>query len=1200
MPRLAKITLMFCAILLILAGIVVGIITALIHSEAGTRWLTSQATHWTDGVAEWREVSGPLTGPLQLSGVYIRQPGMDMSLESLSLDWQPLALLQGQFKVDGVSAEGVRINLTVTPDQSAAPVEPFNPVDLKLPLGVSLQGVRLRNIRIIQGDQPAQLINSIELDVKLVNGKLGIQQLAVMLPEGDLLITGSSVLHNPMPLDLQLEWQWRLPPEPPSLTSNAPKDGALLEGTFALQGELQWGEAIGFQLVYDSNTAGLEHVNVDLPAQLAASGELRGEYNGDTLNLSEMNLALAGMALGLKGEVALPEGGDPSFDLVLRWADLQWPLSADEPDVDSAEGSLALAGSVSAYSLQLALDLAGKDIPPSHWSGEGSGDASHLELRQLNGSVLGGELHISGPVQWQPFPRWQLRIEASDLDPSQFNADIPGQLAIALTTSGTFDSGKGIQATIDLQKFTGTLMAYELDLVAQASVLGEQLQLDNLRMQSMGNQLNASGLLSAEELTLDWQLLAPNPGAFFTGASGVLKGSGNVAGSVESPRMRAQLKVQDLELEALYIPTMKADLQLGLAANDILNIDVVVGAVESEGQPLLHSLNLWVKGTTSKHKLAVSLATQSEQLKLGMRGGVNQSLDTWQGELTQFSGISDDYGSWLLSAASALTLSEDSLSLANSCLKNEGTTAKVCARGSWASSGESMLKAEIQAFPVSIATTVITGDISGQIEASIASGGAVDALAAFNMTPGLVTVELEQGEKKLSHGGGSIDLNVSRKGLVGKLDFVAPEQGSVSASIRLPALNTWPLSEEQPVSGKVKASLPDLSIVTTWVKELANTAGQLGADLTLGGTLDKPKFLGEVSLKDGVADIPIAGLKLRQIELHALSDPLNSELLALDGSMASGKGRMDLSGQLSIVDSTVSLALRGELFQVYNTKDARVVLSPDLDIGWSDETLKLRGKLIIPSADITPQLSISPAVASEDQGVVQGSVQIIGPSPDVVVINAPEGRAQTAVQLAAPFLIDSQIQLIIGDDVNVNTLGFVSDISGAVMFTNAPDRDELIPMARGKISLDDGTFRAFGQDLIIETGQLIFADVPATEPELNVRAVRWINNDPEVTAAGVLVTGSVTEPVLEMFSRPQLDPSEVQSYLLTGRSSGDKTNVLSIGTYVSPRIYVGYGYNLIEKTNEFNSLFNITPRYGVGANLGEFDNNINMTITFEN
>jgi translocation and assembly module TamB len=147
--------------------------------------------------------------------------------------------------------------------------------------------------------------------------------------------------------------------------------------------------------------------------------------------------------------------------------------------------------------------------------------------------------------------------------------------------------------------------------------------------------------------------------------------------------------------------------------------------------------------------------------------------------------------------------------------------------------------------------------------------------------------------------------------------------------------------------------------------------------------------------------------------------------------------------------------------------------------------------------------------------------------------------------------------------------------------------------------LQDGTFRAFGQDLEIEAGHLIFANVPANKPELSLRAVRWIDSDPLVTAAGVLVTGTLSQPTLELFSRPQLEASDIQSYLLTGRSPSSKNNVLGIGTYVSPRIYVGYGYNMLERTSEFNSLFNISPRFGVGGSVGEADNNINMTITYE-
>jgi len=121
-----------------------------------------------------------------------------------------------------------------------------------------------------------------------------------------------------------------------------------------------------------------------------------------------------------------------------------------------------------------------------------------------------------------------------------------------------------------------------------------------------------------------------------------------------------------------------------------------------------------------------------------------------------------------------------------------------------------------------------------------------------------------------------------------------------------------------------------------------------------------------------------------------------------------------------------------------------------------------------------------------------------------------------------------------------------------------------------------------------------------TEPEIYLRAVRWIDNDPEVTAAGVVMSGPVTEPELELFSRPQLETAEIQSYLITGGGTRGSSPSLGIGTYVTKRLYVGYGYNLLEQTSEFDSLFSITPRYGIGADVGTADSNFNLTFTHEN
>jgi autotransporter translocation and assembly factor TamB len=466
------------------------------------------------------------------------------------------------------------------------------------------------------------------------------------------------------------------------------------------------------------------------------------------------------------------------------------------------------------------------------------------------------------------------------------------------------------------------------------------------------------------------------------------------------------------------------------------------------------------------------------------------------------------------------------------------------------------------------------------------------------MSPGQLQVALAEGSQYLAHDGGSLDLTIDPGGLDARLQLDSAERRLVEADLQLPSFDRLPLPELQPLTGRIRAEIPDLSGLQALVPAVSATRGRLDADLRLAGTLSQPLVFGEFDLAGGAADIPLAGLQLREIELQVRGEPESGGTLDLTGGLVSGPGRIDLDGRLDLLDRAVALNLKGDRLQVYNTPDARALVSPDLRIGWSDEVLTLRGRVLVPEADITPRLGLSPGLATDESGAQEAPGSIIAPSPDVVVVSA-EGEVLEPAPPTAPFQLDNQVELILGDRVKVNAVGFASRLTGAVTFTNQPGQKDLIPTANGRLSIEDGTFRAFGQDLQIEVGQVIFPGGPVTEPELNVRAVRWIDNDPEVSAAGVVVSGTARELTLDYFSRPQRDLAEIQSYLLTGRSFDETDMVLSVGTYLRPKLYVGYGFNLVKETNQFNALYSITPRYGVEASVGEADNTLNLTFTYE-
>ena len=159
----------------------------------------------------------------------------------------------------------------------------------------------------------------------------------------------------------------------------------------------------------------------------------------------------------------------------------------------------------------------------------------------------------------------------------------------------------------------------------------------------------------------------------------------------------------------------------------------------------------------------------------------------------------------------------------------------------------------------------------------------------------------------------------------------------------------------------------------------------------------------------------------------------------------------------------------------------------------------------------------------------------------------------------------------------------------------------------GELELKDGTFKAYGQDLTIERGRLIFAGGPLSNPGVDLRAFRKADDG---TVAGIDARGTLAKPEVTLWSEPPMAQSEQLSYLLLGRPSepglarggqppGQRRHTRSacaaatcwprssppataskrrasrsdgsldqaslvVGKYLSPRLYVTYGIGLFE------------------------------------
>lgn len=1186
LPRTIRLLLATLAILLISTAALVGGSLLMLSSETGSAWLAGQLRQRSEGAVNWTDLEGRLTGPLTLRGLTVEQPGLALTISHLSLDWEPTALLGRHLQVDQLRLEGVKVAL----DEAAAsePSPPLQPSTIPLPLSVSLAAITIDGLSVQQADEPLLVVDSLAMAAHLVGRDLAVDSLTIRMPRGGATLSGQLAVADAMPLSLAVEWDWLLP-------GNA--DPLPLAGTARVDGQLDWSSRLDLQLEYQLATRGLAALHPELPPELTAHGSLAGSQQAGALALSQLSLAFAEVPARVTGNVRLSEldRDSPVVDLQLEWQELQWPLQAEPLLVRSNSGRLAMTGGVDDYRLQVDAHLQGADIPPGRWQLSGRGSTESLQLETLSGAVMDGALSASGMIGWAPGPNWDLQLTGSGLDSTALVPDLPGTLALALHSRGRLDETGAAVASLHLQEISGTLLDYPVQLQGEADIAGTTVQLAGLTLRSGANTLQASGTIAADALALDWQLRAADPGLVLAGARGVLAGSGTLGGSLEAPLLSATLGSDQLRLDDIAAADLALDITAGIAAGDPLRLRLRAGAVIQDDTPLLDAARLDVDGTVTAHRMAFAASVGEQSVSARLAGGLVDTLDRWVGTLDDLVIAAPDLGNWQLAGQSMLELSATRASLGDACLVERDNAGRACIGGDWTDAGSSGIALQLAALPVQAWLPGVTSLAEGRLRVDLAADGVLDAAGELTLSPGTVTVPVDRGPRQLAHGGGRLTLRVDKQGLLGVVDLDAPQQGRLDARLKLPEMNRWPLTEQQPVEGSLLANFPDLSSIAAWVPDVASTRGSLTADLSLAGSLAKPRASGVLSVSDAAASIPLAGLYVHDVTLDVRSNPAQPDRLDIRGAGVSGEGRITVAGQADLAGPRIELAVTGDRFLVYDTPDVRALLTPDLTVTWQDRLLTLRGRLEVPEADVTPQLSLSPGSA-RDTAAEGDSGSIIAPSPDVVIINGPE---QAAEALRLPVEIDSAVEIVLGPGVNVNAVGFISRLPGAVTITTLPGQRDAVPMAKGQFAIEDGTFRAFGQDLDIESGQIIFPDGPVTQPEVNLRAVRWIDNNPEVTAVGVIVTGPVNAPTLTPFSRPPLEQSEIMSYLLTGRSSSGESGVLSIGTYVTPRFYVGYGYNLLESTNEFNSLFSITPRYGVSANVGEADNNVNVTVTYE-
>jgi translocation and assembly module TamB len=217
------------------------------------------------------------------------------------------------------------------------------------------------------------------------------------------------------------------------------------------------------------------------------------------------------------------------------------------------------------------------------------------------------------------------------------------------------------------------------------------------------------------------------------------------------------------------------------------------------------------------------------------------------------------------------------------------------------------------------------------------------------------------------------------------------------------------------------------------------------------------------------------------------------------------------------------------------------------------------------------------------------------------------------------------VRVVIGDDVEVRVPGFRGKPEGSILVIDEPGQ---ATRATGELKVREGVYRAYGQDLRIERGRLIFGGGAISNPGLDLRAARTASDG---TVAGFQITGTAESPVLALFSTPAMSQSDALSYIMFGKpvsetsgSAGAATLAASqlsvqgtdmlargvagklgiqdasveskagslqeaslfLGTYLSPQLYVSYGIGLFESETTIRMRYKMSKHWSVQTESG--------------
>ncbi|MEZ2584354.1 autotransporter assembly complex protein TamB [Kluyvera intermedia] len=1134
--------------------VLVGAVGFLIGTTTGLHLLFNAANRWVPGL-EIGQVTGGWRD-LTLKKVRYTQPGVAVDAGEFHLAVNLSCLWHSNLCVNDIALRDINVAIDSSKMPPAAKVEEEDsgPLNLSTPYPITLSRVALNNINIKIDDTTVSVMDfSSGLQWQEKNLTLtptALQGLLIALPKVADVAQKEVVepkINNPQPQEKPLgETLTELFSKPvlPEMTDvhlplnlniqsfsgeqlRITGDTDLTVYKMLLKVSSIDGNMKLDTLDIDSsqgtvNASGTAQLMNDWPVDMTLNSTLnidplKGEkiklkIAGDVRKQLEVGVNLSGQVdMNLRAQAQLAEAGLP-FNVAIDSKQLYWPFTG-EKQFQADKLKLKLGGKMTDYTLSFSTNVKGEGVPPADITIDAKGNERQVNLDKLTVAALEGKTELTALLDWQQAISWRGELALRGINTAKVAPDWPSKIDGLIKTNGSLYGGTW-QMNVPEMKITGNVKQNKVKV--DGSLRGNsylQWTIPGLHVALGNNTADIKGELGVKDLNLDANIDAPKLDNMLPGLGGTAKGLVHIRGTVDAPQLLADITARGLRWQELSIGQVRVD-------GDVKSTDQIAGnldvRVERIVQPSVNIglVHLSAKGSEKQHSLQLQVQGEPVSGQLALSGSFDRKEERWKGALSN-TRFQTPVGPWSINRDIALDYRnlEQKISIGPHCWVNPN--AELCVPQTIDAGAAGRALVNLNRFDLAMLKpfmpedTQASGVFSGNADVSWDTTKEGLPQGKVSLSGRNVKVTQIVNNAPLPVAFDTLNLNADLHNNRAELGWLIrlTNNGQLDGQVQV----TDPQGRRN-LGGNVNIRNFSLAMINPVFSRGEKADGKVNANLRLGGDVQSPLMFGQLQLNgiDVDGNFMPFDMQPSQITMN-----FNGASSTLQGEIRTQQGQISLNGDADwrqIENWRARIAAKGSRVRITVPPMVRLDVSPDIEFNATPSLFTLDGSVDVPWARIV---------------VKEVPESAVGVSKDEVMLN---DQLQPKEVKSASIPINSNLMIHVGNNVRLDAFGLKARLTGDLKV--AQDKQGL--GLNGQINIPEGRFHAYGQDLIVRKGELLFSG-PPDQPLLNIEAIRNPESTENDVIAGVRVTGTADQPKAEVFSDPAMSQQEALSYLVRGQ-----------------------------------------------------------------